>query len=58
MAFFPGPIEDRIRGSGVFDFDNALFKHLWNSRSQADFMAHMRYYISDHRILWVTLDTS
>ena len=58
MAFFPGPIEDRIRGSGVFDFDNALFKHLWNSRSQADFMAHMRYYISDPRILWVTLDTS
>jgi endonuclease/exonuclease/phosphatase family metal-dependent hydrolase len=58
LAFFPGPIEDRIQASGVFDFDNALFKHLWDTRPEADFMAYMRYYISDHRILWVALDTN
>ena len=37
---------------GVFDFDGALFKTLWDSRGRRDFLAYLRYYVSDHRPLW------
>ena len=40
---------------GVFDFDMALFRDLWESRSQAEYRAYVRYYISDHRSLWMEL---
>ena len=52
IAFFPGALQDAFVRSGVFDFDGALFSHLWETRSEADFKAYLRYYISDHRILW------
>jgi endonuclease/exonuclease/phosphatase family metal-dependent hydrolase len=53
IAFFPGQTQDEFTGSsGVFDFDGALFRNLWDSRGRNDFLAYMRYYISDHRILW------
>jgi len=52
VAFFPGDVQDRLASTGVFDFDGALFASLWASRSQSDFNAYMRYYVSDHRILW------
>jgi hypothetical protein len=29
MALFPGPIEDAISATGVFDFDGAVFRDLW-----------------------------
>jgi len=38
--------------SGVFDFEGALFGTLWETHSREDFLAYMRYCISDHRILW------
>jgi endonuclease/exonuclease/phosphatase family metal-dependent hydrolase len=52
IAFFPGATEEQFTGrSGVFDFDGALFKTLWG-RSEKDFLAYCRYYVSDHRPLW------
>jgi endonuclease/exonuclease/phosphatase family metal-dependent hydrolase len=53
IAFFPGETQAQFTGAmGVFDFDGALFRTLWESRSRADFLAYMRYYVSDHRPLW------
>jgi endonuclease/exonuclease/phosphatase family metal-dependent hydrolase len=53
IAFFPGQTQIEFTGeSGVFDFDGALFAKLWETRGREDFLAYMRYYISDHRILW------
>lgn len=52
MAFFPGPMYDAREMSGVFDFDGAVFSTLYDSRSEADFLAYVRYYLSDHRPLW------
>jgi endonuclease/exonuclease/phosphatase family metal-dependent hydrolase len=52
IAFFPGSTRDRYTGrSGVFDFDGALFKTLWQ-QSPPQFFDFTRYYISDHRPLW------
>ncbi len=54
IMFFPGPTKDRFTGStGVFDFDGALFRRLWEARTKKQFNAYMRYYISDHRPMWV-----
>jgi endonuclease/exonuclease/phosphatase family metal-dependent hydrolase len=53
IAFFPGETQSEFTGkSGVFDFDGALFATLWETRGHEDFIAYMRYYLSDHRILW------
>jgi endonuclease/exonuclease/phosphatase family metal-dependent hydrolase len=53
IAFFAGETQNDFTGrSGVFDFDGALFKTLWDTRPEEDFFAFMRYYISDHRIMW------
>lgn len=54
IAFFPGPTKRRYtKESGVFDFDGALFSRLWNSRTEKQFNSYVRYYISDHRPLWM-----
>lgn len=58
MAFFPGPVEDRMEASGVFDHDGAVFKALWDNRARVDFYGFVQYYLSDHRILWASFDTS
>jgi endonuclease/exonuclease/phosphatase family metal-dependent hydrolase len=52
VAFFPGRTQEEFVTMGIFDFDGALFADLWNSHSQQDFNAFMRYHISDHRIMW------
>ncbi|MDA1000444.1 MAG: endonuclease/exonuclease/phosphatase family protein [bacterium] len=64
MAFAPGSIGRRITAQGVFDFDNALFRPLWErleetlpkSRAIGLFNRHVKHHISDHRPLWVELD--
>ena len=58
IAFFPGQTSHEFVTSGVFDFDGALFSHLWRTRGRADFLAYMRYYISDHHILWSQFRTT
>ena len=58
LAFFPGPTEDRLEASGVFDYDGAVFRTLWETRSEKDFYGYLQYYISDHRPLWAAFATS
>jgi endonuclease/exonuclease/phosphatase family metal-dependent hydrolase len=55
VAFMPGPAKDAYVSSGVFDYDGGIFARLWHDpqRSEADFKAYLRYYMSDHRPLWV-----
>jgi endonuclease/exonuclease/phosphatase family metal-dependent hydrolase len=57
IAFFPGDTKACFKQMGVFDFDTVLFKSLWNdsARTKADFDAYTRYYMSDHRPLWMEL---
>lgn len=55
IAFLPG-LQMRIIAHGVFDYDNALFSDLYTSRTAAEFRAYLRYYISDHRPMWLELD--
>lgn len=54
IAFFPG-MKSKITAHGVFDFDTAIFPDLWQT-SPVDFRHYLRYYLSDHRPLWIQLD--
>ncbi|MEO5826073.1 MAG: hypothetical protein ABIR59_09310 [Gemmatimonadales bacterium] len=38
---------------GVFDFDAVVFRDLWTRRGQKVFNEYVRYYLSDHRMMWV-----
>jgi endonuclease/exonuclease/phosphatase family metal-dependent hydrolase len=57
LMFFPSQTLQAFNNQiGVFDFDNALFKKLWNDLPAAnkdDFFKYIRYYTADHRPLWV-----
>ena len=69
MVFAPQGISadfhQRIGRFGVFDYDNAVFKPLWQKLSQqfsqqqaiSKFNAHLKFHLSDHRPLWVELKT-
>jgi hypothetical protein len=53
IMFFPGQVgNDHTDKTGIFDFDGALFPDLYNSKGLIVYRAYLRYYISDHRILW------
>ena len=53
IMFFPGHTKQDFTGNmGIFDFDGALFPDLWQTRTEKQFRSFLRYYISDHRILW------
>lgn len=57
LAFFPSKTgQDFTYEMGVFDFDNALFRDLWEQASaennQERFFQYIRYYIADHRPFW------
>jgi endonuclease/exonuclease/phosphatase family metal-dependent hydrolase len=52
MAFFPGETREFNERISPFDFDNALFRDLWNPERPGPFLTYVRYYISDHRPLW------
>ena len=57
VAFFPETTQSRFTGlKGVFDYDTKIFPDLWeNGANQKNFKAYLRYYISDHRPMWVQL---
>jgi endonuclease/exonuclease/phosphatase family metal-dependent hydrolase len=58
IAFFPG-LKNKLTGkSGVFDFDGGIFPDLFSSKTAAEFKGYLRYYISDHRPMWIELDIS
>jgi endonuclease/exonuclease/phosphatase family metal-dependent hydrolase len=50
IAFFPGQVTFENRG--VFDFDQAVFREIWDPDSSTYFFQNVRYFISDHRPLW------
>ena len=53
VAFFPSQTRQEFTGQcGVFDFDGAVFKTLWDPKKPARFKGYLRYYLSDHRPLW------
>lgn len=53
IMFFPGHTKENFTGNmGIFDFDGALFTELWQTKTEKQFRSFLRYYISDHRILW------
>jgi len=57
IAFLPGETTNCFTGrKGVFDFDSVTFKRLWEARGDADFKAYLRYYVSDHRPMWIQID--
>jgi endonuclease/exonuclease/phosphatase family metal-dependent hydrolase len=57
IAFFPGGTKDAFQQMGVFDFDQVVFRDLWDdqSKTEAQYRAYVRYYLSDHRPLWMEL---
>lgn len=57
IAFLPGTTTRTFTGvKGVFDFDAVLFPALWQGgANRKNFLAYLRYYISDHRPMWVQL---
>ena len=53
VAFFPSQTKQEFTGQcGVFDFDGAVFKSLWQTKTPAQFRSYVKYYLSDHRPLW------
>jgi len=66
MVFAPGTIGGRVLNFGIFDFDNAVFRPLWNlissdlphTRAVSLFNRHVRHHLSDHRPLWIELNIS
>lgn len=58
IAFFPGLKNILTGNSGVFDFDGGIFPDLYASKTAAEFRAYLRYYMSDHRPMWMELDIS
>jgi hypothetical protein len=58
LAFFPGDTQQEFTGQvGVLDFDGAVFARLWQTRTRQEFLAYVRYYLSDHRPLWAQFKT-
>ena len=57
IAFLPGTTKDLYTGlKGVFDYDTIIFPDLWQAgKNKKNFNAYLRYYISDHRPMWVQL---
>jgi endonuclease/exonuclease/phosphatase family metal-dependent hydrolase len=58
IAFFPG-IKSRLTGQGgVFDYDGGIFPDLYQNHTEGEFKTYLRYYLSDHRPLWMELDVT
>ena len=54
IAFFPGPTQADFTGRhGIVDFDQVVFRDLWDARGEKDFKAYVKYYLSDHRPMWM-----
>ncbi|MGI8622607.1 MAG: endonuclease/exonuclease/phosphatase family protein, partial [Solirubrobacteraceae bacterium] len=54
IAFLPG-MKGNIISHGVFPFDNAAFADIYKNKTAAEFRAYIRYYLSDHRPMWMEL---
>jgi hypothetical protein len=60
IAFFAGETQTHFTGNhGVFDFDKMVFPDLWNGgQEKKNFNIYVKYYISDHRPMWMEFKTS
>lgn len=60
IAFFPGETQADFTGNhGVFDFDQVIFPDLWNNgQGEKRFNAYVKYYMSDHRPMWMEFRTA
>ena len=57
IVFLPGETKNCFTGrKGVFDYDTVIFKELWEERGKGDFNKYLRYYMSDHRPMWMQID--
>jgi endonuclease/exonuclease/phosphatase family metal-dependent hydrolase len=64
MAITGGKIKDRLDNYDVLDFDDALFAAKWKSlvnslgekKAKKKFDQYVKFYVSDHRPLWMQLD--
>lgn len=57
IAFLPSTTKHCFTGlKGVFDYDAVIFPTLYkNGKNAKNFKAYLRYYLSDHRPMWVQL---
>ncbi len=54
IAFFPQHTRAEYTGKkGVFDFDGAVFRELWDAKGKVPFNGYIKYYLSDHRPMWI-----
>lgn len=60
IAFLPNTTQDCFTGlKGVFDYDTVIFPDLWqDGKNDKNFKSYLRYYISDHRPMWVQLSVA
>lgn len=59
LVMFPDTKLRSRATKGVFDFDTVLFSDLWSDTDrtrQRRFFDYLRYYLSDHRVLWTSFD--
>jgi len=55
IAVTPG-LKSKVKKMGVFDFDGAIFSDIFNAATPAYWRRCAKYYISDHRPLWMQLE--
>ncbi len=63
LALAKGDLQNKIKDFDVFDFDNGIFRNLWeelkdDEKKESKFNTYTKAYISDHRPLWIQLDIS
>lgn len=51
VALFPTETTE-LEQIAVFDFDNAVFRDVFEQRTLTQFLSYVRFHISDHRPLW------
>jgi endonuclease/exonuclease/phosphatase family metal-dependent hydrolase len=55
IAVTPG-LKSKVKKMGVFDFDAAIFSDIFNAAAPGYWRSCAKYYISDHRPLWMQLE--
>lgn len=66
IALSPTALRGKVSKTGVFDFDNAVFKSKWDdlagsltrSKAISMFARYTKFHLSDHRPLWMELRTN
>lgn len=51
IAFFPAATTELERVD-VFDFERPMFRDVFDQKTTKQFLAYVRFHMSDHRLLW------